>query len=146
MISYTLGNCQQQKKSEIGTNPWVGKWTVAEGTDSSGVKFSERGVYHYYGNGTFASQLVTSVETPKLASDPSTPGEYQAAFDVYRAGFGSYSVNEEEGIMTYQYSSNMRPHRIGKPTDVSIKVEQDIMTLNYNEGAFILKLQREKTD
>jgi hypothetical protein len=146
MTFYTLGNCQKQKETEMGTKPWIGKWTVFEGTDSSGVKFSERGVYHYYKNGTFASQLVTSIETPAIASDPSTPEEYQAAFDVYRAGYGTYSVNEEADIMTYQYSANMRPHRIGRPTEVAIQVKQDILTLNYNDGAFILKLKREKTD
>jgi hypothetical protein len=144
IMLYAFGNCQQQPKSETEIKPWVGKWVVIEGTDSSGMKFSESGVYHYYANGTFSSQLITSLDRPALTSNPSTPGEYVAAFDRYRAGFGRYKVNEAEGTLIYEYICNLRPHRIEQPTKVSFKVENDKMTLIYNFGTITLK--REKTD
>jgi len=119
---------------------------VVEGVDSSGVKFSDMGLYHYYNNGTFSSQLITSLDPPKLTSNPSTPGEYMAAFDVYRAGFGTYTINEEEDTLTYEYTSNLRPHRIGQPTKVAFTVDDDLMTLIYNAGQITITLKREKVD
>ncbi len=140
-----LWTCQQPKVAEE-TKPWVGKWMVVEGVDSSGVQFSDIGVYHYYNNGTFSSQLITSLDRPNLTSNPSTPGEYMAAFDVYRAGFGTYTINEKEDTLTYEYISNLRPHRIGQPTKVSFTVDNDIMTLIYNGGAITITLKRENID
>ncbi len=145
ILVYTFGGwgCQQvEPEKEMKT--WVGKWTFVEFADSTGVKSPGIGVYHYYDNGTFASQIITSTERPNLTANPSTPEDYKAAFDGYRAGFGAYSVNEEEGSLTYEYTSNLRPHRVvGEPTKVYFEVKDDIMTLNYKESGFILTLRRE---
>lgn len=140
MSGYFVG-CQQTE-SESKTKPWVGKWLFVEYEDSAGVKSAASGVYHYYDNGTFASQILTA-DRPGLTANPSTPEEYKAAFDGYRAGFGTYTVNEEEGTLTYEYSSNLRPHRIGQPTKVYFEVMNNTMTLEYRESGFILTLKRE---
>ena len=143
ILLYNFWGCQQVE-SEKEMKPWVGKWTFVEFTDSAGVKYPAIGVYHYYDNGTFASQIITSMDRPNLTSDPSTPEEYKAAFDDYRAGFGTYNVNEEEGSLNYEYTSNLRPHRVGQPsTKVYFEVKDDIMTLNYKEEGFSLTLKRE---
>lgn len=142
ILFYTFWGCQQVEP-EKEMKPWAGKWTFVEFADSAGVKSPGKGVYHYYDNGTFASQIVTSFERPNLTADPSTPEQYKAAFDGYRAGFGTYTVNEEEGSLTYEYTSNLRPHRVGQPTKVYFEVKDDMMTLNYKEPGFILTLKRE---
>lgn len=142
ILFYNFWGCQQVE-SEKEMKPWVGKWTFVELVDSAGVKSPGIGVYHYYDNGTFASQIITSMDRPNLTSNPSTFEEYKAAFDGYRAGYGTYTVNEEEGSLTYEYTSNLRPHRVGQPTQVYFEVKDDIMTLNYKEAGFILALKRE---
>jgi len=142
ILFYTFWGCQRTE-SENKTKPWVGKWIFVEFADSAGVKSPGLGIYHYYDNGTFASQIITSMDRPNLTSDPATFEEYKAAFDGYRAGYGTYTVNEEEGSLTYEYTSNMRPHRVRQPTQVYFEVKDDIMMLNYKEVGFILALKRE---
>ena len=142
ILFYNFWGCQQVE-SEKEMKPWVGKWTFVEFADSAGVKSPGIGVYHYYDNGTFASQIVTSMDRPNLTSAPSTIEEYKAAFDGYRAGYGTYTVNEEDGSLTYEYTANLRPHRVRQPTQVHFEVKYDTMTLNYKELGFILTLKRE---
>ncbi len=142
ILFYTFWGCQQVE-SEKEMKPWVGKWTFVEFADSAGVKSPGEGVYHYNDDGTFASQIITSIERPNLTADPSTLEEYKAAFEGYRAGYGTYTVNEEEGSITYEYTSNMRPHRVGQPTKVYFEVKDDNMNFNYKELGFILTLKRE---
>ena len=79
----------------------------------------------------------------ELTSDPSSCEEVQAVFDSYRAGFGTYTVNEEEGSLTYEYESNLRPHRIGQPSKAKLQVKENQMILDFGEGGPVLTLRRE---
>jgi hypothetical protein len=141
ILFYTFCGCQPSDSGKQ-VKPWVGKWVFIEYSDSTGAMHAWEGVYHYYDNGTFSSQIL-SPDRPSLTSDPSTLEEYKAAFDEYRAGYGTYTVNEEEGSLTYVYKSNMRPHRVGQPTLVYFEVKDDVMFLNYREMGIILTLKRE---
>jgi hypothetical protein len=142
ILSYALWSCQETE-SENKAKPWVGKWTFIAYVDSGGATYPGKGVYHFYGDGTFTTQMIESLDRPNLTSSPSTLAEYEATFDQYRAGFGTYTVNEEEGSLIYEYTSNLRPHRVGKPTKVYFEFKDDTMTLNYKEAGFLLTFRRE---
>ena len=108
-------------------SPWIGKWILIEAIDPEGVGVEELGVWHYYSDGTFSSQLIVK-DQPKLEYEPSTAEEFADVFRSYRAGFGTYTVNETGDTLTYEYQANMRPHRIGQPTKVFLQIEGNKMT------------------
>jgi len=139
-LALCLIGCQPAGEPAGEAKPWTGKWVVVRGMSDADGELAIGGLYHYYADGTFASQLfLTDRET--LEADPSTPEQYSALFDTYRAGHGTYTVNDAEDTLTYQYTSNMRTHRIASPTSFHFTVSGDTMEVRYE--TFTLTLVRE---
>jgi len=127
-----LIGCQQQTESAKKTEPWVGKWVLEKAVHEETGEFKGNAIFHYYENGTFASQ-VSFNDRPTLTSDPNTSEEYKNAFDSYRAGFGTYTVNESKDTLTYEYNYNLRPHRIASPSSFYFEVIGDTMKLKIGK-------------
>lgn len=132
VLLFLFLGCKEQQVEVKDVKPWIGKWNSVNYTDSTGNQYPWIGVFHYYEDGTFSNQGLTPARDT-LASDPTTIEEYKALFDFYRAGYGTYSVDEMEGKLTYEYVSNLRTHRIGKPTEISFQVKGDSLMLKYEE-------------
>ena len=129
--------CQPAENPADTPKPWVGKWIAVGAVSDTEGELTISGVYHYYANRTFASQI-SFKDRPALEEDPSDPNEYKSLFDTYRAGFGTYSVNASEDTLTYEYSSNMRTHRIASPTSFQFTVAGDTMHVTYEMVKIIL--------
>jgi len=127
-----LAGCQQQTEPAKKTNPWVGKWTLIKAVHEETGEINGQAVFHYYANGTFASQ-VSFPDRPTLTADPNSLEEYKSAFDSYRAGFGTYTINESKDTLNYEYSCNLRPHRIASPTSFYFEVIGDTLTLKIGK-------------
>ncbi len=132
-----IAGCQQKVESK----PWEGSWIVSSWTTSDGEVQPTKGLYHYYPDGKFASQLMIP-ERLDLDANPETLEELKDAFSTYRAGFGTYSVDEEAGKLTYSYDSNMRTHRVkDEPTTVAFEITDDDMVFTYDGGGKLLLLR-----
>jgi hypothetical protein len=140
-LALCLIACQPAGEPAAKADPWTGKWIAIQGISTADGELAIGGVYHYYANGTFASQIAFD-EREALEADPSTPEEYKMLFDTYRAGYGTYTVNEPKDTLTYQYVSNMRTHRIASPTSFNFTVSGDTMIVRYEE--FSLTFLRER--
>jgi hypothetical protein len=140
-LALCLTACQPAGDPAAKAEPWTGKWIAIQGINEAEGEMAIGGVYHYYANGTFASQIGFD-EREALEADPSTPEQYKVLFDTYRAGYGTYTVNEAKDTLTYQYTSNMRTHRIASPTSFRFTVSGDTMMVHYE--AFTLTFLRER--
>lgn len=130
LVGLLIAGCQQKVESK----PWEGSWIVSNWTTPDGEVLPTKGLYHYYPDGKFASQLMIP-ERLDLDADPETLEELADAFSTYRAGFGTYSVDEQAGKLTYSYDSNMRTHRVkDEPTTVSFELTADGMVFTYDSG------------
>ncbi len=129
---FIFAGCQQQTEPTKKTDIWVGKWILTKAVHEETGEFKGQAIFHYYANGTFASQ-VSFPDRPTLTADPNTLEEYKGAFDSYRAGFGTYSINEAKDTLTYEYSCNLRPHRIASPTSFYFEVIGDTLILKIGK-------------
>jgi len=136
-----LAACQPAGDPAGEAEPWTGKWIAVQGISEDEGEVAIGGVYHYYANGTFASQI-SFADREALEADPSTPEEYKALFKTYRAGYGTYTVNGSKDTLTYQYTSNMRTHRIASPTSFHFTVSGDTMETRYEKIRLTLVRER----
>ena len=73
------------------------------------------GLLIYTASGHMAVQLLRADRPHFAAGDPygGTPDEIKAAFEGYIAYFGSYEVNEAEGVVTHHVHGASFPNWIG---------------------------------
>ncbi len=132
-----IAGCQQKVESK----PWEGRWIVSSWTTPDGDVQPSKGLYHYYPDGKFASQVMIP-ERLDLDADPETLEELADAFSTYRAGYGTYSVDEQAGKLTYSYDSNMRTHRVkDEPTTVAFEITDEDMVFTYESGGKLVFLR-----
>ncbi len=130
LIGFLVDSCQ----TKVESKPWEGRWTLSKVISPEGDEQAASGLYHYYSDGNFASQAV-GPDQAALESDPVTLEELTAAVVGYRAGFGTYSVDEQAGILTYSYEANLRTHRQeDEPTPVPFEITPDGMVFTYDNG------------
>ncbi len=130
LIGLLVNSCQ----TKVESKPWEGRWTVSKIISPEGDELAHSGLYHYYSDGKFASQLV-GPDRAAVKSDPVTLEELTAAMADYRAGFGTYSVDEQAGILTYSYEANLRTHRQeDEPTPVPFEITPDGMVFTWDNG------------
>ncbi|MCH7528416.1 MAG: lipocalin-like domain-containing protein [Candidatus Marinimicrobia bacterium] len=128
-------------KQKVESKPWEGSWIVSNWATPDGEELPLKGLAHYYPDGKFASQMMES-ERLDLDTDPETLEELKDSFSTYRAGFGTYSVDEQAGKLTYSYDGNMRTHRVkDEPTTVTLEITGDDMVFNYDEGGKLVFLR-----
>ena len=60
---------------------------------------------------------------------PGTPEEYKAAYDGYYAYFGTYEVNEVEGIILHRVRASLWPREVGREYRRHVKLSGDRLTL-----------------
>jgi hypothetical protein len=141
LLALLLAACQPSGEPLAEAEPWTGKWIAVRGTSDAEGELAIDGVYQYHTNGTFASQI-SFLDRTALEADPATPEEYKVLFDTYRAGYGTYTVNETKDTLTYQYTANMRTHRIASPTSFHFTVSGDTMEVRYESVALTLVRER----
>ena len=70
----------------------------------------------YDGRGSFTGQIMTQ-RRPAFATGnllKGSDGEVRAAFEGYVAYYGSYLVNETEGLMVHQVEGSFFPNWVGE--------------------------------
>lgn len=122
LIGLLSTGCQQKVESK----PWEGRWIFSNVTTPDGNVVPCKGIFHYYADGKFAHQIMIPGRLD-LDADPETLEELENAFSTYRAGFGTYSVDEQAGTYTVSYDANLRSKRIkaGKTYTYSYELTSD---------------------
>ena len=96
--SYAIGQQVKINKAQL-----VGTWILASNTTAVGQPFGPNdGVAIFEPNGRFSLQLVRS-DLPKFASDnrgTGTPEENKAVVQGSISYFGTYALNESDGVLT----------------------------------------------
>ena len=101
------------------TKKLLGTWKLVEfaGTiDGQRVTPLNAGRLVYDASGQVSLQMMVQERT-KLASDKkrqSTSAEAKAAFDGYVAYFGTFRVNEADGVVIHRIEGSLFPNEIGK--------------------------------
>jgi len=60
---------------------------------------------------------------------PRTPEEFKAAYDGYYAYFGTYELNEAEGIILHRVQASLWPREVGREYRRHINLSSDRLTL-----------------
>lgn len=126
----------------------VGSWRLASRTSKqangellpdAGLAATPMGVLVYDQTGHVAVQLsrrdrteaVLGEECQAATQIKETPGTAQTVIG-YDAYFGTYTVNERDGIVTHHLEAALFPGDIGKDIDRSFKLTGDTLTLSFN--------------
>ena len=91
-----------------------GRWT--DGRISHPYGQSPSGQLMYDGKGRFSGQIMTK-ERPSFVTGNLLKGsdeEVRAAFEGYVAYYGSYTVDEDQGLMIHQVEGSFFPNWIGE--------------------------------
>ena len=91
-----------------------GRWSDGRVTYPYGAQ--PGGMLVYDGAGSFAGQIMAQGR-PDFATGnllKGSDGEVRAAFEGYVAYYGSYSVDENEGLMLHQVEGSFFPNWIGE--------------------------------
>ena len=108
LISISYAGSQEKAESK----PWEGRWILSQVTTPSGsVMANVRGIHHNYADGKFTNNIMFS-DRLDLGSSPTTLEEFRNVVSTYYAGFGTYSVDEQAGTITFSYDGSLRPHRM----------------------------------
>lgn len=105
--------------SEKFTGTWrllscEGRWSDGRITYPYGAE--PGGMLVYDGSGSFSGQIMAR-ERPGFATGnllKGTDAEVRAAFEGYVAYYGSYTVDEAEGLMIHQVEGSFFPNWIGE--------------------------------
>jgi len=120
LIGILSAGCQPKVESK----PWEGRWIFSNVTSPDGDVMPLKGITHYYADGRFAFQLMEP-DRLDLDADPETFEELENAFSTYKAGFGTYSVDEQAGTITESYDGNLRSRRLKKERTDSYELTPD---------------------
>lgn len=105
LIGLLSTGCQPKVESK----PWEGRWIFSNVTTPDGDVVPCKGIFHHYADGKFAHQIMIPGRLD-LDADPETLEELENAFSTYKAGFGTYSVDEQAGTLTLSCDGNLRSH------------------------------------
>jgi hypothetical protein len=90
------------------------------------------GLLTYDGASRMAVQIMKTGR-PFFASDDQDDGtveEFAAAFKGYAAYYGTYSVDEQEGVVTHHVAASMYPNWVGSDQRREVLLEGDRLTLS----------------
>ncbi len=114
-----IGITSSAKESTPIVKQLVGVWRLVEfeGTiDGQPVPRLNSGRLAYDASGQVSLHMMKQ-DRPKFASDKkrqSTDAEAKVAFDGYVAYFGTYRINEAEGVVIHRIEGSLFPNEIGK--------------------------------
>jgi hypothetical protein len=124
--SYAVG----QQTAKINKTQLVGTWILTANTTAVGQPFgSNDGVAIFEPNGRFSLQLVRA-DLPKFASNnrgTGTPDENKAVVQGSISYFGTYALNESDGVLTLHIERCSFPNWNGtdqKRTTSSLTAEE----------------------
>jgi Lipocalin-like domain len=132
LLAFAYATMAIAQQTNISKTLVVGSWTLVSNTTSSpGAKpfGANDGVAIFETNGRFSLQLVRS-DLPKFASnnrDTGTPDENKAVMQGSISYFGTYSVDEADGIVTLHIERCSFPNWTGtdqKRLIVSLTTEE----------------------
>jgi len=104
-----------------------------------GLAATPMGVLIYDKSGHVAAQLsrrdrtvaMIGEECPAAATIKGTPDTAQTVLG-YDAYFGTYTINERDGIVTHHLEAAIWPGDIGKSVDRFFKISGDRLTISFN--------------
>lgn len=98
-------------------NQFVGTWRLVSIESAESRLFGDRpvGMLMYDADGNVAVQIMRNPR-PDLAGGPAFPPakEVQVAYKGYYAYYGTWEVNERDGIITHHLEGSLRPGDVGK--------------------------------
>jgi hypothetical protein len=107
--------------AQSGKDKLVGTWRLLAIEDPTPDKdfpdFNPVGYIMYDSMGHLSMQIMRRSDRPKFVSGnraKGTPDEIRAAFLGYGAYFGTYEVNEKEGIVIHHLEGALLPNDVGK--------------------------------
>lgn len=126
----------QQKASEprqqlIGTWSLAEQWVEQDGKRIQRFGANPKGLAIYDSNGRFATILLRN-DLPKFASNNAMTGtadEYKAIVQGSNATFGSWSINEQDGMLTSKIDGSTFPGWDGQIQKRTISIVGDEMKM-----------------
>jgi hypothetical protein len=107
--------------AQSGKDKLVGTWRLVAIEDPSPSKlfpdFNSIGYIMYDSTGHLSMQIIRRSDRPKFASGNRAEGtqeDVRTAFLGYGAYFGTYEVNEKEGIVIHHLEGALFPNDVGK--------------------------------
>ncbi len=96
---------------------FIGTWrlvSIATGTVPHNRGGRPTGVLYYDDKGYMAVQIMPSRPRSTWSRGGPTPDEAKDAVSGYTAYFGTYVVDEKQGVVVHQRTGNIRPGAFGK--------------------------------
>ena len=126
----------------------VGSWRLVsresrrasgERVEDAGLSTLPQGVLIYDRSGHVAAQLSRRDRTTAMIGEEcqaattikGTPDTAQTVLG-YDAYFGTYTINERDGIVTHHLQAALWPGEIGKSIDRHFKIDGDQLTITFN--------------
>jgi hypothetical protein len=134
----------------------IGTWRLVKfvNTDPSGKVSHPYGTaplgYFVYGpTGHLSIQIMRTPATRPFASgddDKGTDAEIRSAFDGYVAYFGTYRVDEANGVLTHVVEGSLKPSYTGteQPRPFTLEDDRLIIEVRENGWDYYRELQRVK--
>lgn len=130
VTSFSLCSAQSDKERIIGT------WRLISIEDTSPnpafPDLNPKGYITYDSTGHMAMQMIRRSDIPKFKSNDlakATCEEMTAAFLGYGAYYGTYEVNEKDGIIIHMVEGNLFPNNIGAENIRYYEISGDRITL-----------------
>ena len=122
----------------MGMHDFVGSWKLVsvESRDTEGKPIypygvNPAGMIVYDSRGNMSVQIMDP-NCPRFVSQDQHSGSFEEiklAFEGYTAYYGTYEINENDGIVIHQVTGSMYPNRIGKDQIRFFKLNGDELTL-----------------
>ena len=123
IMLFLIGASYVSSQEKADSKPWEGRWILSQVTTPSGnIMTNVSGIHHNYADGKFTSHAMFPGRLD-LGSSPTTLEEFRNVVSTYYAGFGTYSVDEQAGTITFSYDGSLRPHRMKAGTTYRHKYE-----------------------
>ena len=106
LLVLLLAACQPEGETAQEPDPWTGKWIAVRAISDAEGEIALGGVYHYYENGTFASQL-SFLNRTVLEADPATPEEYEFIYPEDMPEGMSVSTDDEIALKILCHKHNI---------------------------------------
>lgn len=130
LATFTLCSAQSDKDRIIGT------WRLISIEDTSPnpafPDLNPKGYIAYDSTGHMAMQMIRRSDIPKFKSNDlakATCEEMKAAFIGYGAYYGTYEVNEKDGIIIHMVEGNLFPNNVGAENIRYYELSGDRITL-----------------
>lgn len=136
LIAVAPSFAQQTPKSSAATAQIAGRWKLVslDAVRPNGEVVREWGSnptgYLTYDASGFVSVQIVRDPRPATSSRESTSDERREAFDTYYAYFGTFEINDEEGVVIHHIEGSPRPYEVGTDLKRSFKLTGNRLELS----------------